>query len=535
MALGFGATLGVSTTDKVVSPYTGTPTTITISARYQRSGAGGNSARIVSKGTATETLALFFSGGNTTINIAAARGGVDVNAGVGSGNTALKYITNGSDTALHHILVSWNIATPTSTPTWALDGVTQTNNVFSNGSGTRLVNAESWVLGNSATGIDYFDGTICDVAIWGVGLSNFLATAKALNLGLSPLLVQGDSLVSYMPLIETGGRDYIAGAVTTTGTAYQNHLKGIQWPSPRQTAFSDLHYTLQPAGTPSGEAPGLGGLLLLTTPAGAPSTGSRGADAVVPLASPAGAPSIGSRGANATLLLASPSGSPSWEATGADAASLFVSPSGRASGQGAGANASLLLASPAGAVTWEASGSSALALSLAAAGVASTDAPGLPALAPLVSPAGVASPDAGGASLAILAQATGVPVEDGGSAAMGLTLSPVGVETGGEAGEGWAVPMLSPAGAPSLEASGLPGLALLVSPPGPASDAAAGSPVVLSLLPPGVSVIGGARLPSRLSWDGSVAGEVPPGYGQRVALIECSVSAELLDAIEVIP
>lgn len=535
MALGFGATLGVSTTDKVVSPYTGNSTAFTISARYQRSGTGGNSPRIVSKGTATETLALFFSGGNTTINVAVARGGFDINTGVTNGTTSVKYITNGSDTALHHILVSWNVSATGNNPTWALDGVTQTNNVFSAGSGSLVTNAESWVLGNSATGIDYFDGTICDVAVWSVALSNFLATAKALNLGLSPMLVQPNSLVSYMPLIETGGRDYIAGAVTTTGTAYQNHLKGIQWPSPRQTAFSDLHYTIQPTGTPSSEVLGLGGLLLLTTPAGAPSTGSRGADAVVPLVSPAGSPSLGSRGANAALLLASPSGSPSWEATGAGAMGVLVSPSGRASGQGTGADASLLLASPAGVVAWEASGSSALTLSLASAGVASIEAPGLPTMTPLVSPVGAEPPDTGGASMAILAQATGVPVEDGGSASVGLTLNPTGAETDGEAGEGWAVPALSPAGAPSLEASGLPGLALLVSPPGPASDAAAGSPVVLSLLPPGVSVIGGARLPSRLSWDGSVAGEVPPGYGQRVALIECSVSAELLDAVEVIP
>ena len=240
MALGFGSTSGTGSTDAVISPYTAYPTTVSISVRFKQNSA--QNGALVCKGTTNGSMSLNFASSGASIWLAVAAGGFDLSNSFSNGDGAYNYINTGTDQLLHHLLITWNFSSVNTNPTWYLDGVSQSNNVgqHSGGAVTTAYQTQAWQIGNSPniSGVGgIFDGTICDVGIWNVVLSNGLATAKALSAGLSPLAVQPSALVSYVPGFDAAARDWRAGASTLVGTPkVQNHLARPIMPRGRSLA-----------------------------------------------------------------------------------------------------------------------------------------------------------------------------------------------------------------------------------------------------------------------------------------------------------
>ncbi len=224
MARGFGATLGVGTTDDLTTGLTSDNTTRSISLWTNRNGAGGSSGgRLFSKGPAgTQTIDCFNSNVNTTYQFNHRWSGA-----------------NGTWTVPQPALSSWvnyivtyDYSLAVNVPVIYLNGISQTVTTSIAGSGTITTDASPYVVGNIG-GIRVWDGMHAEFAVWDRILSQAEATAIGAR-RYSPLFFPAN-LVEYVPCI----RDLTSlktTAPTVTGTAVQPHPP-IIYPTYAQARF----------------------------------------------------------------------------------------------------------------------------------------------------------------------------------------------------------------------------------------------------------------------------------------------------------
>jgi len=401
MAIGFGTTKGVGTTDKVVVNSPASPTALTIAVRYQRNGTGSN-GRLITKGSTNELFGVFEASTNNIIEFSYGRGG----GGIAGSGASLHYCLSGTGTGIHHLVLAYDASSTANVPTWYIDGANVANNNANAGTGTADSNTQGWNIGNGPSS-NLFDGVICDVAVWGAVLPGLAGIAAALNAGLSPLLVVPSQLLLYVPGLDTTARDYMSGiASTVTGTAYQNHLKsqmiwpqGFAWPS-------DFH-----SSTPSGSISGT--VAWSFTSSGA----LTGAGAL----------------ASTSALALSASGNLNGAAAAAGSSTLVLAASGAPTGQGALASSAAVVVSASGAVvTPTIAGTAPVSLSATSTPSAAGQLGGSSAVA--VSAAGAAAGQGALSSTAgVSVSASGLP--GGAGAVQGTSLVSVSA-SGSPAGSG---------------------------------------------------------------------------------------------------
>jgi hypothetical protein len=85
-------------------------------------------------------------------------------------------------------------------------------------------------IGAASNATTTWSGAICEIGVWTVGLSD--AEVALLAKGASPLMVQPDSLLIYVPLIRTEDRDWLQGITytPTNGPTVADHVPAISYP-----------------------------------------------------------------------------------------------------------------------------------------------------------------------------------------------------------------------------------------------------------------------------------------------------------------
>ena len=226
-ALGFGSTYGAGTTDAVTpNASIANPTTaVTYSFWFWRNGAGGGSSGAVlrsSVGTGiifTTTTTLGFNYPFSSVN------------GVWAVNLP-------SNSAWHHMAISYDPTSTSNTPLIYIDGVSQSRSSSSQPAGTVTTTANLIIGNNTSTGgIRGWDGMLADFVWWsGILTANEVG---ALAHGASPLEVRPTALLYYFPLSGAASNEPDWGPThtmtTKNGTKFQ--------PDPPKQPFPLIKYS----------------------------------------------------------------------------------------------------------------------------------------------------------------------------------------------------------------------------------------------------------------------------------------------------
>lgn len=214
MARGFGATLGVSTSDIIRGAAFPTPTVFSFACWYYKNGAGGlGNARIFDKeGTTPGDIILRNS--NSTSSITTSKG-FSTTSGVWQTTDSEAFATG----KWVHIVETYDASSTANVPTIYINGRLATVTTVTAPVGTANTgNSGTLSIGNRSTaGVDW-DGAIDDPAWW-TGIKLTAAEARALYQGADPRNIRPQYLTEY--LIFNEGRPYSAVKAkqpTITGT-----------------------------------------------------------------------------------------------------------------------------------------------------------------------------------------------------------------------------------------------------------------------------------------------------------------------------
>ena len=207
-----------SATQRITSKYGGVNSVRSYAMWTRREGNGGNAfGRVFDKRAS--------SGGQTEV----------INNDTGSGNYAFSHQwTSGqarwdfarpAANEWHHVLVTYNNGATTNNPIIYVDGVSVTVTQFTaDPTGSPVTTTDAFEIGNTSVADRFWDGQLCDFAIW-----NRILTAKeATSIGadkFSPLFYPKD-LVLYMPLIRSLV-DYKNRAGTNSSAVVYRHPRII--------------------------------------------------------------------------------------------------------------------------------------------------------------------------------------------------------------------------------------------------------------------------------------------------------------------
>lgn len=217
MAIGFGSTLGVGASDRILSPSEAVPTQVSIHLWTYRNGEGPSGfGRMIGRTNGVFDL----------VN----------NHGNAPGTYAFGNISVGPN---------WYWSRP-SPATWAPIGISVDTSSGSNDpivyqSGSKLVvgsgltqavadaayntSATAWCIGNRPSdNIRNWDGMLAEFAIWNVILTD--SEFADLQAGAAPSSIRPEALIHYLPLL-SDRLDSKGTTWTTTGTAIQSHPPGV--------------------------------------------------------------------------------------------------------------------------------------------------------------------------------------------------------------------------------------------------------------------------------------------------------------------
>lgn len=220
MARGFGATLGVGSTDRLTLPAFTTATVQSYAGWFYRNGSGGGAAgRIIDANTAGGMLLLW---NNATTRLSFQRvfstttGTWDVTAGAGIGTGAWVHFVichDASSTANNAVIYinGQSVAVTTTAPT-----------------GSFVPSSVSFFVGNRSANDRNWDGLIGDLAIWNGGFLS-AAEARALYQGADPRTIEPRYLVEYVSM-RSGRPESLVRAAnpTTTGTKIARDFAPVQ-------------------------------------------------------------------------------------------------------------------------------------------------------------------------------------------------------------------------------------------------------------------------------------------------------------------
>ncbi len=237
MARGFGATLGVSGTDRLVSALTPVSGARTICIVAYRNGpGGGNFGRIWDNraGAGDAMHALYFSNSDNKLYIQRRMGSAD----------ALWTVDAPSSGAWHAIGVSLDASSSSNDPIVYIDGSSVTVTEVTAPTGAGITSTNVYWLGNRPSDIArVWDGHLAEFAAWNSILS--AGDHADFASGVDPSTIDAGNLVYYVPLVSdlvaTVGTD-----LTATGTAVTTHPAG----------FSDSDTTAPVLSSPTGTATG---------------------------------------------------------------------------------------------------------------------------------------------------------------------------------------------------------------------------------------------------------------------------------------
>lgn len=212
MARGFGATLGVSTSDLISGASFATPTSGSFSAWYNRNGAGGlGNARIFDKeGSTPGEMILRNNNASGTITMSR---GFTTTSGQWETSDAEAIATG----KWVHIVATWD-GVAGNVPVFYINGrvATMSTTIVSVGTAKNVSGVLS--IGNRSTSGVCWDGAIDDPAFWS-GVILTAAEARALYQGADPRAIRPQYLTEYLILSEA--RPYSAvksKQPTVTGT-----------------------------------------------------------------------------------------------------------------------------------------------------------------------------------------------------------------------------------------------------------------------------------------------------------------------------
>ena len=158
MARGFGATLGVSTTDRLISVNTTNPVSETLSAWVYRNGSGGDTFGAVLESSDQRTI-WGHDGSTTTMRYYRTWSSAPF-----AGWWTCPLPSSG---AWHHLVVTYNGSSTTNDPVMYVDDVSQTVTEVLTPAGTVATDTSAWCFGNRAADQSKcWDGLLADVAGW---------------------------------------------------------------------------------------------------------------------------------------------------------------------------------------------------------------------------------------------------------------------------------------------------------------------------------------------------------------------------------
>ena len=208
MAIGFGATLGTATTDKIDVAASTFPAQFSVHVFTNRNGDGGGGlGRILDRGAMRPLY-----------NASAAEYGFT------NGNNCFWRWNRPSAGIWVPLGMSVDASSAANDPI-----VYQAGTKLTVGAGITQINADSayvtgsavWTIGaRTSTGVGW-DGSLAEMAWWDVILTDeeFFALQK----GISPDQIRPESLLNYFPLIRSGAINKTAAPGAVTGTAAQPH------------------------------------------------------------------------------------------------------------------------------------------------------------------------------------------------------------------------------------------------------------------------------------------------------------------------
>lgn len=212
MARGFGTTLGVGSSDRIVSNYATAPTQQTLSLKYNLASFASDFDKLLSQ---NETSGPTINSLNVQSSSIAFRRG-----GSGSGQHWLCTDYGTATNTWFQYAISFDASSVTNDPVIFIDGISRTVTQAGSNPASLSAGAGNWVVGNNASGSRNIDGRIAEVAIWDVILTP--GEMAAVTRGVSPLLIRPGNLQEYLPLIRNTASRLLA-APTVTGTAVQPH------------------------------------------------------------------------------------------------------------------------------------------------------------------------------------------------------------------------------------------------------------------------------------------------------------------------
>lgn len=218
MALGFGSTKGVGSTDLIQTTFTAQVSARSYAAWFNENGLGGGSfGRIFHKALATP--------GNDGIYFYTNDDGTTMVLDRGFSVLAAEWtITKPSTGTWHHAVITYDDSLTTNNPIIYIDGSSVTVTIGTIPIGTADAADGAFCIGNRLSdSARNWDGSLAELAIWDRILD--AAEAKALGNGFSPGFFP-ISRVFYEPMIRHNVNLVIAPS-TITGTAVQPHPRVI--------------------------------------------------------------------------------------------------------------------------------------------------------------------------------------------------------------------------------------------------------------------------------------------------------------------
>lgn len=209
---GFGPTLGVASTDKIVSALTSHATQRTYAVWFYDV----DSNRLFAKDTG--------SGSVEQLNF----GVGDIRYSRWWNSTEVQWSIPAASSAWHHLTITYDTGSTANAPLIYLDGISQTvTRQTAAPTGTVTSNSDAYVIGNRGAGDRVWDGKLSQFAVWNRILTPTeiatLATTVGSYNGWAPSCY-ATSLVEYIKLNDQPVTSSVLSNPTVTGTAQQTGL-----------------------------------------------------------------------------------------------------------------------------------------------------------------------------------------------------------------------------------------------------------------------------------------------------------------------
>lgn len=213
MGIGFGATSGVGSTDKITTSLTGQSTLRTFAFRFLYNGSGGNGLG-----------RLFDVGNNNCEQFYANQGNLSYGRWWSGSQALWDVATALAVGATYNVVVTSDQSSATGAVNRWVNGAFATASPFGNlRAGAPDSNAAPYLIGNRVDNARNFDGIIYGVAVWNSILP--VSFCAAISKGISPLVYRS-TLVYYNQMISTGSNNIVGtpGSEVATGTVVRPHV-----------------------------------------------------------------------------------------------------------------------------------------------------------------------------------------------------------------------------------------------------------------------------------------------------------------------